>query len=78
MFSFRAARSRAPGGAQHRTRLAALSPRAFTAAVRTSQEAHDVSATEPNRLMVFGETVAICCEHTDTLRGQNAQLLHVI
>jgi hypothetical protein len=26
-------------------------------AVRTSQETHPVSATEPNRLMLFGETV---------------------
>jgi hypothetical protein len=31
-------------------------------AVRTSQEAHYVSATEPNRLMLFGETVAVYCE----------------
>jgi hypothetical protein len=33
--------------------------------------------TKPNRLMLFGETVAVCCEnhteHTDTLCGQNAQ-----
>jgi hypothetical protein len=40
-------------------------------AVRTSQETHHVSATEPSRLMVCGETVAVCCEnrmeHTDTL-----------
>jgi hypothetical protein len=40
-------------------------------AVRTSQETHHVSATEPNRLMLCGETVAVCCEnhteHTDTL-----------
>jgi hypothetical protein len=38
---------------------------------RTSQETQHVSATEPNRLMVFGETVAAYCEnhteHTDTL-----------
>jgi hypothetical protein len=37
--------------------------------VRTSQETHYFSATEPNRLMLFGETVAIYCdnhtEHTD-------------
>jgi hypothetical protein len=31
--------------------------------VRTSQETHHVSATEPNRLMLFGETVAVCCEN---------------
>jgi hypothetical protein len=39
--------------------------------VRTSQETCYVSATEPNRLMLCGETVAVCCEnraeHTDTL-----------
>jgi hypothetical protein len=39
--------------------------------VRTSQEIHHVSATEPNRLMLCGETVAVCCEnrteHTNTL-----------
>jgi hypothetical protein len=37
----------------------------------TSQEAHHVSNTEPNRLMSCEETVAVCCEnrteHTDTL-----------
>jgi hypothetical protein len=36
------------------------------------QETHYVSATEPNRLMLFGETVAVYCEnhteHTDTVR----------
>jgi predicted Zn-dependent protease with MMP-like domain len=45
-------------------------------AVRTSQETHYVSATEPNRLILFRETVAVYCEnhmeHTDTLCGQNA------
>jgi hypothetical protein len=34
------------------------------------------SATKPNRLMLFRETVAVYCEnrteHTDTLCGQNA------
>jgi hypothetical protein len=33
---------------------------------------HITSATEPNRLMLFGETVAVYCEnhtkHTDTAR----------
>jgi hypothetical protein len=37
--------------------------------VRTSQETHHVSTTKPNRLMLFGETVAVYCEnhteHTD-------------
>jgi hypothetical protein len=40
--------------------------------VRTSQKSHYVSATEPNRLMLFRETVAVYCEnhteHTDTVR----------
>jgi hypothetical protein len=39
--------------------------------VRTSQETHYVSATKPNRLMLFRETVAVYCEnlteHTDAL-----------
>jgi hypothetical protein len=35
-------------------------------AVRTSQKTHFVSATEPNRLMLFGETVAAYFEdHTE-------------
>jgi hypothetical protein len=38
---------------------------------------HYVSATKPNRLMLFGETVAVYCEnhteHTNTLCGQNAE-----
>jgi hypothetical protein len=44
--------------------------------VRTSQETYYVSATKPNRLMLFRETVAVYCEnhteHTNTLCGQNA------
>jgi hypothetical protein len=36
---------------------------------------HHVNATEPNLLMLCGETVAVCCEnrmeHTDTLCGQS-------
>jgi hypothetical protein len=36
---------------------------------------HYVSAPEPNRLMLFGETVAVYCEnhteHTETLCGQS-------
>jgi hypothetical protein len=42
--------------------------------VHTSQETHHVSATKPNRLMLFRKTVAVYCEkhteHTDTLCGQ--------
>jgi hypothetical protein len=45
--------------------------------VRTSQETHYVSATKPNRLMLFGETVAVYCEnhteHTNALCGQKTQ-----
>jgi hypothetical protein len=45
--------------------------------VRTSQETHYISATEPSWLMLFKETFAIYCEnhteHTDTLCGQNAE-----
>jgi hypothetical protein len=40
--------------------------------VRTSQGTHYVSATEPNRLTLLEETVAVYCEnhteHTDTVR----------
>jgi hypothetical protein len=43
-----------------------------TDTVRTSQETHYVSAADPNRLMLSGETVAVYCEnhteHTDTVR----------
>jgi hypothetical protein len=49
--------------------------------VRTSQETHYVTATEPNRLVRFRETVAVYCEnhteHTDTLCGQNAEFCYV-
>jgi hypothetical protein len=48
----------------------------FTHALR-SHVTHYVSATKTNRLMLFGETVAVYCEnhtkHTNTLCGQNAQ-----
>jgi predicted Zn-dependent protease with MMP-like domain len=47
----------------------------YSNSVRTSQETYYVSATKPNRLMLFRETVAVYCEnhteHTDTLCGQN-------
>jgi hypothetical protein len=46
--------------------------------VRTSQETYYVSATKPNQLMLFRETVAVYCEnhteHTDTLCGQNTDI----
>jgi hypothetical protein len=42
-----------------------------TNSVRTSQETHYISATKPNRLMLFRETVAVYfenhTEHTDTV-----------
>jgi hypothetical protein len=45
--------------------------------VRTSQETDHVSTTKPNRLMLFGETVAVYCEnhteHTDTFCEQNVE-----
>jgi hypothetical protein len=38
---------------------------------RTSQETHYVSAAEPSRLILYGETVAVYCENrtedTDTV-----------
>jgi hypothetical protein len=51
--------------------------------VRTSQETHYASATKPNRLMLFGEIIAVYCEnhieHTNTLcGGQNAELFFLI
>jgi hypothetical protein len=43
----------------------------FNNSDRASQETHYVSATKPNRLMLFWETVAVYCEnhteHTNTL-----------
>jgi hypothetical protein len=49
--------------------------------VHTSQEIHYVTATRPNRLMLFRETVAVYyenrTEHTDTLCGHNAEFLYV-
>jgi hypothetical protein len=48
-------------------------------AVRTSQKTYHVSATKPNRLMLFEETVAVYCEnrkkHRYTVCGQNAEFL---
>jgi hypothetical protein len=45
--------------------------------VRTSQETHYITATKPNRLMLFSETLTVYCEnhteHTDTLCGQNVE-----
>jgi hypothetical protein len=45
--------------------------------VGTSQEGHYVSATKPNRFMLFREIIAVYCEnhteHKNTLCGQNAE-----
>jgi hypothetical protein len=52
--------------------------RLLTSPVRTSQETHHVSATKPNRLILFRETVVVYCEnhmeHTQTLCGQSARV----
>jgi translation initiation factor IF-1 len=46
----------------------------YAVSVLTSQETRYVSATEPNRLMLFGERVTVYCEnhkeYTDKLCGQ--------
>jgi hypothetical protein len=46
--------------------------------VCTSQETHYVSTTTPNRLILFGETVAVYyenhTEHINTVCGQNAEI----
>jgi hypothetical protein len=47
--------------------------------IRTSQGTHPFSITKHNRLMLFGETVALYCdndmENINTLCGQNAEFL---
>jgi hypothetical protein len=57
----------------------------YKSPARTSQETHHAFIREPNRVMLFEETVAVYCEnhmeHTNTLCGQNAELLmlnHVV
>jgi hypothetical protein len=54
----------------------------ITNSVRTSQETDYVTATMPNRLMLFRETVAVYCEnhteHTNTLCGQNAEFWYIV
>jgi hypothetical protein len=49
----------------------------FNSSFRTSQETHYVSATKPNRLMLFREIIAVYCEnhteHINTLCRQNAE-----
>jgi hypothetical protein len=47
--------------------------------VHTSQGTHYVCVTKPNRLTLFRETVAVCCENhtenTNTLRGRCVQFV---
>jgi hypothetical protein len=47
--------------------------------VRTSQETHDISATKPNRLILFREINGVYSEmhakHLNALRGETAELL---
>jgi hypothetical protein len=54
----------------------------YTNSFRTSQGTYYVSATKPNRLMLFRETVAVYCgnltEHINTLCGQNAELFNIV
>jgi hypothetical protein len=53
----------------------------YNNSVRTSQETHYVSATKPNRLMLFRETIAVYCEnhteHTNTMCGHIAGFRNV-
>jgi hypothetical protein len=62
---------------RHRPRETAISVDTTRHMFSTSRETHYVTATKPNRLMLFRETVAVYCEnhmeHTDTLCGQNAE-----
>jgi hypothetical protein len=55
--------------------------RIYSNSVRISQETHSVSATKPNRLMLFRETCPVYCEnhmeHTNTLRGQKVHYLNI-
>jgi hypothetical protein len=50
--------------------------------VRTSQETYYLSATKPNRLMLFSETVAVYSEnrteHTDTPCRQNTVYINSV
>jgi hypothetical protein len=49
--------------------------------VRTSQETHYVSATKPNRLMLFREIIAVYCEnrtkHINRVCGQNVEFFNI-
>src|SRR5215470_11880716 len=49
--------------------------------VRTAQETHSVSVIKASQLMLCREIIAVCSEihtkHTNTLCGQNVELLNV-
>jgi hypothetical protein len=49
--------------------------------VRASQETHYVSATKPNRLILFREIIAVYCEnhmeHMNALCGQNVGFFYM-
>jgi hypothetical protein len=51
-------------------------------AVRTSQETHDFSATEPSRANAVNETIAVYCEnhteHSDIICGQDAGFYYIL
>jgi hypothetical protein len=50
-----------------------------TYSVRTWQETHYVSATQPNQLILFRETVAVSCENlTEHTCAQGAELKQVV
>jgi hypothetical protein len=58
-----------------------LSNDLYSNSVRTSHETHYVSATKPNRLMLFRETVTVYCEnhteHTNVLHSQGIEFFNV-
>jgi hypothetical protein len=60
-------------------RLERISQLGTLAVTSNSQETHHVPATEPNRFMLFGETVAVYCEnrteHINTLCGDFSSYL---
>ena len=49
--------------------------------VRTAQQTHTVSVIQTNQLMLYREIIAVCSQihtkHTNTLCGQNVELLNV-
>jgi hypothetical protein len=49
--------------------------------VRTAQETHSVSVIQTSQLMLYKEIMAVCSQihtkHTNTLCGQNVELLNV-